>query len=133
LILVTRLDDARPVAGAKVSIRTKDNKVVWSGTTDERGLAAAPNTDLRVDRKNAKEGEEIDASWEQIGQLYFIVTAEKDGDTAYVASNWNNGISPYEFNLQSGFNLDEADPLLRGTIFTDRGRSEERRVGKGCS
>src|SRR5207237_10397450 len=56
LILVTRLDDARPVAGAKVSIRTKDNKVVWSSTTDERGLAAAPNTDLRVDRKNAKEG-----------------------------------------------------------------------------
>src|SRR5207244_12874970 len=90
LILVTRLGDARPVAGAKVSVRTKDNKVVWSGTTDERGLAAAPNTDLRVDRKKEeREGE--DDSWQQIGQLYFIVTAEKDGDTAYVASNWNNG------------------------------------------
>jgi uncharacterized protein YfaS (alpha-2-macroglobulin family) len=120
LILVTRLDDAKPVAGAKVSIRTKDNKVVWSGTTDERGLAAAPNTDLRVDRSK-KQDEETESSWESISQLFFIVTAEKDGDAAYVASNWNSGISPYEFNLQSGFNLDEADPLLRGTIFTDRG------------
>src|SRR6266540_1398351 len=120
LILVTRLDDARPVAGAKVSIRTKDNKVVWSGTTDERGLAAAPNTDLRVVRGKKPE-EESAGSWESIGGLFVIVTAEKDGDAAYVASNWNNGISPFDFSLQSGFNLDEADPLLRGTIFTDRG------------
>src|ERR1041385_4143972 len=118
LIFVTRLDDAKPVAGAKVTIRTKENKVVWSGTTDERGLAAAPNTDLRADRKK---NDEADASYERIGALSFIVTAEKDGDAAYVASNWNNGIGPYDFNLSSGFDLDEAEPLLRGTIFTDRG------------
>jgi len=116
LILVTRLDDARPVAGAKVSIRTTENKVVWSGTTDERGVAIAPNTDLRVDRTKEEEG-----AWSAIGDLHFIVTAEKDGDVAYVASNWNNGVGPYDFNLTSGFDLNEAAPLLRGTIFTDRG------------
>ena len=27
----------------------------------------------------------------------FVVTAEKDGDVAYVASNWNEGITPWEF------------------------------------
>lgn len=118
LILVTRLDDAKPVAGAKVSIRTTENKVVWSGTTDERGLAAAPNTDLRVDRTKNEEYSEM---WAAIGELHFIVTAEKDGDVAYVASNWNSGISPFDFDLRSGFDLTEAVPLLRGTIFTDRG------------
>src|SRR5260370_25880215 len=51
LILVTRLDTAAPVAGAKVSIRTTDNKIFWSGTTDEHGIAGAPNTDLRAERK----------------------------------------------------------------------------------
>ncbi len=44
LVLVTRLDDAAAVAGAKVSIRTADNKIFWSGATDERGMAIAPNT-----------------------------------------------------------------------------------------
>jgi alpha-2-macroglobulin len=117
LVFVTRLDDARPVAGAKVTIRTTENKVVWSGTTDERGLAAAPNTDLRADRTKENESE----SWSAIGELHFIVTAEKDGDVAYVASNWNSGISPFDFSLTSGFDLNEASPLLRGTIFTDRG------------
>jgi hypothetical protein len=29
--------------------------------------------------------------------LRFIVTAEKDGDIAYVGSDWNEGISPWDF------------------------------------
>ncbi|HSY49610.1 MAG TPA: MG2 domain-containing protein [Thermoanaerobaculia bacterium] len=121
LVLVSRLDNAAPVAGAKVSIRTRDNKVFWTGTTDASGIAVAPNTDLRVDRtKRAANGEEADqGAWEGVGGLYFIVTAEKDGDTAYVASDWNQGIQPWDFELH--FDLTEARPLLRGTIFTDRG------------
>ncbi len=47
------------------------------------------------------------------------MTAEKDGDVAYTGSNWNEGISPWEFG--TGVNLREAAPLLRGTVFTDRG------------
>jgi uncharacterized protein YfaS (alpha-2-macroglobulin family) len=33
LIMVTRLEDTKPVEGAKVSIRDRSNKVVWTGTT----------------------------------------------------------------------------------------------------
>ncbi|MDP9360435.1 MAG: MG2 domain-containing protein, partial [Acidobacteriota bacterium] len=121
LVLVTRLDNAAPVAGAKVSIRTPDNKVFWTGTTDANGIAIAPNTDLRVDRSKKNEsGEEADeGSWDALGQLHFIVTAEKDGDAAYAASDWSEGISPWDFGLS--FDLNEVRPLLRGTIFTDRG------------
>jgi uncharacterized protein YfaS (alpha-2-macroglobulin family) len=121
LVLVSRLDNAAVVPGAKVSIRTMDNKVFWTGTTDANGIAIAPNTDLRVDRhaKNEK-GEEIDEDmWHALSGMHFVVTAEKDGDTAYAASDWNEGIGPWDFESQ--FDLKEAQPLLRGTIFTDRG------------
>src|SRR5262249_60159665 len=49
----------------------------------------------------------------------FIVTAEKDGDIAYLGSDWHEGIGPYDFGY--ALNLREAQPLLRGSVFTDRG------------
>jgi uncharacterized protein YfaS (alpha-2-macroglobulin family) len=122
LIFVTRLDDGAPVANANVSIRTMDNNVFWSGTTDASGIATAPHTDLRREKKKsegADEGEEEEGWWRLVNALKFVVIAEKDGDTAYTASNWNDGIQPYEF--ETNFSLEEADPTLRGTIFTDRG------------
>jgi uncharacterized protein YfaS (alpha-2-macroglobulin family) len=103
LIMVTRLDNGAPVEGAKVEIRTIENKVFWQGTTDARGLALAPRTNVR---KN---------SWD----LWFAVIAEKDGDVAYVASDWYEGVHPWTFDIN--YDLDEANPHLRGTIFADRG------------
>jgi uncharacterized protein YfaS (alpha-2-macroglobulin family) len=119
LVFVTRLDNGAPAAGANVSIRTNDNKVFWSGKTDANGIAVAPRTDLRrVAKKEDTEDEE--GSWEELDKLHFVVFAEKDGDTGYSASNWHDGITPYTFDDVS-FNLEEREPLLRGTIFTDRG------------
>jgi uncharacterized protein YfaS (alpha-2-macroglobulin family) len=105
LVFVTRLDDGQPVAGATVTIRDLDNKPVWTGSTDASGLALAPDTDLR----------NHDSWW----QFRFIVTAEKDGDVAYVGSDWHEGIEPWMFD--GSFDLDEAAPLLRGGVFADRG------------
>jgi uncharacterized protein YfaS (alpha-2-macroglobulin family) len=106
LVFVTRLDNGDPVAGARVSIVGLDNKAVWSGDTDGDGVAIAPRTPAIRDREN----------W---WRFAFVVTAEKDGDVAYVGSDWNEGISPWEFDVD--FNLREADPMLRGTVFSDRG------------
>ena len=105
LVFVTRLDNGAPVANASVSIVRTDNTTFWRGTTNASGLALAPNTRLR----------DPDNTW----RLSFIVTAEKDGDVAYVGSDWNEGISPWEFG--TNFNLRESVPLLRGSVFTDRG------------
>jgi hypothetical protein len=105
VVFVTRLDSGAPVPNAAVSIIRPDNTTFWRGTTDGSGLALAPNTRLR----------DPDNTW----KLSFIVTAEKDGDVAYVGSDWNEGISPWEFG--TGFNLRESVPLLRGSVFTDRG------------
>jgi alpha-2-macroglobulin len=114
LIFVTTLDDGKPVAGASVSIRKPDNSVFWSGTTDAHGLATAPHTLLRTGPKPPAEGEEWYSSY-----VGFIVIAEKDGDVAYAADNWNEGILPWDFELP--FDLTERAGLLRGTVFTDRG------------
>jgi alpha-2-macroglobulin len=120
VILVTRLDNAKPVEGAAVSIRDKENKVFWSGTTDANGLAVAPNTDLRRDKEikeNANEWD--DGSWTNLNSIHFVVIAQKDGDIAYVGSDWNEGILPWDFETR--YDLSEADPQLRGKVFADRG------------
>jgi len=104
-IFVTRLDNGSPVEGATVSIISLENKVFWTGQTATDGVALASGTPLR----------DPDNWW----KFAFIVTAEKDGDIAYVGSNWNEGISPWEFG--TGMNLYEASPMLRGSVFTDRG------------
>ena len=105
LIWVTRLDNAANVPGARVSIVQPDGKAMWTGTTGADGVAIAPQTRLRNPR-----------NWYEFA---FLVMAEKDGDVAYVGSDWNDGLLPWEFG--SNFDLQEADPLLRGTVFTDRG------------
>jgi hypothetical protein len=105
LVFVTRLDDGQPVAGAAVTIRDLQNRKVFTGTTDANGLVLAPDTDLR----------DHDNWW----KFRFLVTAEKDGDVAYVGSDWTEGIEPWMFD--GGFDLDEATPLLRGSVFADRG------------
>jgi alpha-2-macroglobulin len=104
LVFVTRLDTGAPVAGANVSIVQLDNRVFWRGTTGADGIALAPDTALRG------------TDW---WKFAFIVTAEKDGDAAYVGSDWNEGVQPWDFSTR--FNLHEASPMLRGTVFTDRG------------
>jgi uncharacterized protein YfaS (alpha-2-macroglobulin family) len=105
LVLVTRLDTGDPVPGATVSIIQTDNSVFWTGLTGLDGVAVAPDTRLRP----------VSRWWE----FSFLVIAEKDGDLAYVGSNWNEGVQPWYFG--SAFDPSEGQPLLRGTVFTDRG------------
>lgn len=104
LIFVTRLDTAAPVPGARVQLIQRENKVFWSGTTAADGLAIAPKTPLRNE------------DW---WRFAFVATAEKDGDIAYTASDWHEGIEPWSFG--NAFDLSQAEPMLRGTVFSDRG------------
>jgi uncharacterized protein YfaS (alpha-2-macroglobulin family) len=108
LVFVTRLNDGVPVGGADVSIIRLDNSVAWTGRTSADGVALAPAMTLRKPRH-----------YYDSEDFSFIVTASKDGDTAYVGSDWSEGIEPYEFSTR--YDLGEAQPLLRGTVFSDRG------------
>ena len=105
LVFVTRLDNGNPVPAAQVAVINTDNKEVWHGTTNADGVAMAPALPLRDPE-----------DWDK---LSFLVTAEKDGDIAYVDSDWNEGIEPWEFDTPYG--LWESRDVLRGSVFTDRG------------
>jgi uncharacterized protein YfaS (alpha-2-macroglobulin family) len=107
LIMVTRLDDGQPVEGAKVALRDLKNRVVFEGVTDRDGvyLAPSPASPLRDPQ-----------DW---WRLSFVATAEKDGEIAYLCSDWNRGLEPWNFGI--GYDLEEAKPILRGGVFADRG------------
>ncbi|HET7220155.1 MAG TPA: MG2 domain-containing protein [Vicinamibacterales bacterium] len=111
LVFVTRLDNAKPVAGATVTIVNADNSIHWSGTTGADGVATGPGMPVIRNRDYEDDGE-----WNRPD---FLVLAEKDGDLAYVGNNWNEGIQPWDFG--TNFNRDEAEPMLRGSVFSDRG------------
>ncbi|MBW3670730.1 MAG: Ig-like domain-containing protein, partial [Acidobacteria bacterium] len=103
LIFVTKLSDGLPVPDAEITIRNRSNEVIWRGSSGADGVAMAP-------------GVEVGENW---WELRFIVTAQKNGDLAYLGSDWHEGIYSWDFGIPYG--PDEAKPLLRGTIFTDRG------------
>ena len=105
LVFVTRLDNAEPVAGANVAITDQNNRAAWRGTTNADGVAMAPALGLR----------QVENPW----QLSYLVTAEKDGDVAWVDSDWTADVDPSFFGLPYG--LSESRGVLRGSIVTDRG------------
>jgi uncharacterized protein YfaS (alpha-2-macroglobulin family) len=100
LVYVSRLDTGAAVPGALVSIRRLDNTVAWRGTTGDDGVAMAPALALR--------------SAERPWILSFLVTAEKNDDVAFVASDW--------LDYSGGGAQRTGDgAVLRGSVFTDRG------------
>ena len=109
LVFVTRLDTGVPVADARVAIVDGATRTRWQGTTDRDGVALAPALALR----------------QSFGprDLSFIVTAEKDGDAAFVGSNWNDGTNPSARNIN--YDPGESGAVLRGSVFTDRGVYKE--------
>ncbi|WP_176521577.1 Ig-like domain-containing alpha-2-macroglobulin family protein [Longimonas halophila] len=106
LLLVTTLDQAEPVADAAVEIRSRDNRVLWTGTTGADGRADFPGwTEL------------LDDPGDGVPDLFAIV--EHEGDLAFTSSEYGSGIRAYRFGIQSSW---RPEPVTRtGTIFTDRG------------
>ncbi len=110
LVWVTDLQTGNPVSGAVVSFHNNSGKVEVSGKTDKDGFFDTP-----ISLKNFKNRE---YDW----QPEFWVTAEKDGDFAFVGSDWNAGVQPYDFDGISGdFRSPEAAKYrLQATVYTER-------------
>ena len=85
LVWVTRLNDATPVAGARVVARDCQMTELWSGKTDSQGIA-------RIG-KGLKQAKECDDFYG------FFVSARTDDDMTFVLSDWQEGISTWRFNL----------------------------------
>jgi len=110
---VTRLDDGRPVPDAKVAVYDCAGQSLWSGKTDEAGVA-------RIDRPNLAQGTQRKCVAEQ--GLYVTARLDQPGqpqDFSFLFSSWNRGIEPWRFNLPVSYGGGGETPVRAHTV-TDR-------------
>ncbi|MGH7785248.1 MAG: alpha-2-macroglobulin family protein [Candidatus Binatia bacterium] len=111
LVWVTTLNDAQPVAGARVAVQTCEGTVLANGVTDAQGLARfsglpeqdrAPRCDPDQEGFNAFDYREYYAAGSLNGlHSGLFVTAQTDSDLSFVHSSWSEGIESYRFRLPS--------------------------------
>ena len=107
LLWATSLQTGEPMANLAVELRGKDNKILWTGSTDMNGLARAPGW--------AK----LDAGVTSWGQPEIYAFVSSAGGDAVVSNLWNQGLEPWRFNLGYDYNPQQA--YVRSYLFTDRG------------
>ncbi|MBC7859915.1 MAG: hypothetical protein H7Z39_14310, partial [Burkholderiaceae bacterium] len=100
LAWVTQLDNAKPVKGAQVSAATCDGKHLWNGKTDADGV-------VRID-------EHLPTDYYGDHCFGLLIVARKDRDMSFALTRWNDGLSPWEFNLGGG---STAQPVIVHTVF----------------
>jgi len=107
-IWVTYLDSGLPVRGAQLQIGNECSKqILWQGETGKNGLAYVEN--------QIPEAE----GWTRCnsyGTAPLIVTAEKNSDFSFSRTSWNDGLSPWQFGIDTGY----ADDNIRAHTVLDR-------------
>ncbi len=86
LVWVTALDSGKPVGGAEVRVSDCNGRSLWQGKTDAQGRAAI---DQRLDKANCR------------GDNFLFASARLNGDYSFVRSDWNEGIEPWRFGVQT--------------------------------
>ena len=107
LLWATSLETGEPMPNLTVELRGKDNKILWTGSTDMNGLALAPGW---------KSLDVPAADWGQ-PEIYAFVSSA--GGDAVVSNLWNNGLEPWRFNLNYDYN--PGAEQTRSMLFSDRG------------
>lgn len=98
LVWVTTLDEARPVAGAAVRVQDCNGPVLFEGVTDTDGL-------LRIEQTLPPVAPNCPG---------YVVSARSGEDLTFMFSSWNDGITPWRFNLPTG---SWETPNLLATVF----------------
>ncbi|MEI7612514.1 MAG: MG2 domain-containing protein [Betaproteobacteria bacterium] len=86
LVWVTALDSGKPVADAEVRISGCDGQSRWQGRTDSLGRAPIDQALAVPDCK---------------GSGFLFVSARLNGDYSFVRSDWNEGIEPWRFGVET--------------------------------
>ena len=100
LAWVTQLDNAKPVAQARVNVLTCDGTALWSGKTGVDGVA-------RI-------SEELPLHYNAKGCRGLVIVARKERDMSFSSTRWSNGIEPWQFNLGGGAS---EGPVVAHTVF----------------
>jgi uncharacterized protein YfaS (alpha-2-macroglobulin family) len=122
LVWVTTLDKAKPVRDASVTIRDCAGKQIWSGKTDEQGIARIskslpdqeqlPTCPFTPDQDSYYDSPQLRALDGMRGGMF--VFAKKGGDMSFVHSSWSEGIETWRFGLPGG---SYEGPVIAHTIF----------------
>ena len=93
LVWVTSLSNGKPVSGADVNVADCKGSTLWQGKTDAQGRAM------------------IDAELNQRGncdvdESVFYASASKGEDFSFARSDWNRGIEPWRFNVDTWASLE---------------------------
>lgn len=86
LVWVTALDSGKPVAGAEVRVSSCDGRSLWQGRTDAQGRARIEHALPAADCGDA---------------AFLFASARHEGDFSFVRSDWNEGIEPWRFGVQT--------------------------------
>ena len=86
LVWVTALDSGKPVADAEVRVSGCDGKSLWQGKTDSLGRAAI---NQRLENRNCRDA------------YFLFASARLNGDYSFVRSDWNEGIEPWRFGVET--------------------------------
>ncbi len=109
LVWVTDMQTGAAVPDARIALHTLDGRTPVSGRTDREGFFTSAYS--------IKEFVTSNNEWEP----EFWVTAETEDDWAMVASNWYDGIRPWQFGMNGDFRSAQAGPYrLDGYLFTER-------------
>ncbi|MBI4743090.1 MAG: alpha-2-macroglobulin, partial [Betaproteobacteria bacterium] len=86
LVWVTTLDGGKPVGGAEVRVSDCDGRSLWQGRSDDKGRALA---DVALPESACS-----DAG-------FFFASARLGEDYSFVRSDWNEGIEPWRFGVET--------------------------------
>ncbi len=97
LVWVTRLDDAQPIPHANIRLSACDNKEIATGQTDDKG----------VFHFKGKLPELKNCAYDKYAYMASATLAKEHPmsygveDYAFVFSDWDSGIQPWQFNVSS--------------------------------
>jgi uncharacterized protein YfaS (alpha-2-macroglobulin family) len=87
LVWVTSLDSGKPLADAEVRVSGCDGQSLWQGKTDSLGRAMI---DKALNAPNCKNSSN-----------FLFASARLNGDFSFVRSDWNEGIEPWRFGVET--------------------------------
>jgi alpha-2-macroglobulin len=125
LVWVTSLETGNVIAQADINVLDCNGKSLWKGVTDKSGIAriekALPKGACLAANKKIfamfKDKSKPDADIDGDDSAWYLATARKEGDYSFVSSQWNQGIEPWRFNVNTSYSTHADDALLGHTVF----------------
>jgi len=103
LVLVTSLENAKPLENVKVQLRNNENQILFEGFTDKNGFCEFPGwAELGIPEEKRVYEYESEYEMETYEYTYepeIWLTLSKENDNAVYSNKWNFGIEPWRFNI----------------------------------